>query len=103
MFLGGARLRHLGAAWPFVSFSPFAEAFERGEAEAITMRWQQLLDPPPVRARHLHNLHPFLVAVSGEPRLRALCPFTSHTDLGFRQSVPDMQSRALAWVRACVR
>jgi len=67
------------------------------------MRWQQLLDPPPVRARHLHNLHPFLVAVSGEPRLRALCPFTSHTDLGFRQSVPDMQSRALAWVRACVR
>jgi hypothetical protein len=98
MFLDGARLRQLGAAWPFVSFGPFAEAFERGEAEAIAFRWQQLLDPPP-QARHPRGLHDFLVAASGEPRLRVLYVFTSHYDLGFRRSVPDGQSRALAWVR----
>ncbi|RKR86678.1 hypothetical protein BDK92_0930 [Micromonospora pisi] len=99
MFLDGARLRQLGATWPFVSFGPFAEAFERGEAEAIAFRWQRLLDPPPPRARHLYGLHDFLVAASGEPRLRALYVFTSHYDLGFRRSVPNGQSRALAWVR----
>lgn len=99
MFLDGARLRRLGAAWPFVTFGPLAEAFERGEAEAIAFRWQRLLEPPPPRARHLHGLRDFLVAASGEPRLRALDVFTSHWDLGFRQSVRDGQSRALAWVR----
>jgi hypothetical protein len=98
-FLNGARLRQLSAAWPFVSFGPFAEAFECGEAEAIAFRWQRLLDPPPARARHLHGLYEFLVAASGEPRLRALYPFTSHDDLGFRRSVRGGQSRVLAWVR----
>ncbi|MBF9132409.1 hypothetical protein I0C86_26170 [Plantactinospora sp. S1510] len=99
MFLDGAGLRQLGAAWPFVNFGLFAEAFERGEPEAIAFRWQRLLDPPPPRARHLDGLRDFLVAASGEPRLRALYVFTSHYDLGFRRSVPDGQSRALAWVR----
>jgi hypothetical protein len=99
MFLAGSRLRDLSATWPYVRFGPIAEAFESNEAEAITVRWRQLLAPPPARARHLHNLHAFLVAASDEPRLRALYPFTSHLDLGFRQSVPHMQSQALAWVR----
>jgi hypothetical protein len=98
-FLNGATLRQLGAAWPFVTFSPFAEAFERGEADAIAYRWQQLLDPASVRARQRRDLHDFLVAASGEPRPCALYPFTSHYDLGFRRSVPDLQSRASAWVR----
>jgi hypothetical protein len=73
-FLNGATLRQLGAAWPFVTFSPFAEAFERGEADAIAYRWQQLLDPASVRARQRRDLHDFLVAASGEPRLCASTP-----------------------------
>ncbi|WP_127502797.1 DUF6193 family natural product biosynthesis protein [Actinoplanes solisilvae] len=98
VFLKGARLRQLQEAWPFVSFSPYAEAFERGEAEAIAFQWVRLLDPPP-RARHLHGLRDFLIAASTEPRLRELYVFTSHYDLGFRRSVPFGQSPVLAWVR----
>ncbi|MBO3743997.1 DUF6193 family natural product biosynthesis protein [Actinoplanes flavus] len=99
MFLDGVGLRHLRVARPFVSFGPFAEAFERGEAEAIAFRWRQLLHPAPDWPQRWHGLHDFLVAASDEPRLRALYPFTSHFDLGFRRSVPDGQSRALGWVR----
>jgi hypothetical protein len=98
-FLDGATLQRLTAAWPFVSFGPFAEAFERSEAEAIAFRWQRLLDPPPARARHLHGLYDFLVAASDEPRIRVLYPFTSHFDLGLRRSVPYGQSWVSAWVR----
>ncbi|GLW34521.1 DUF6193 family natural product biosynthesis protein [Actinoplanes regularis] len=99
LFLAGTGLRDLSASRPFVRFGPVAEAFERGAAEAIAARWRQLLDAPPARARHLHRLQAFLVAAADEPRLRALYPFTSHHDLGFRQSVPSSRSRALAWVR----
>lgn len=98
-FLNGATLRQLGAAWPFVTFSPFAAAFERGEPDAIAYRWQQLLDPTTARTRQLPDLRDFLVAAIGEPRLHALYPFTSHYDLGFRRSVLHTQSQALAWVR----
>ncbi|GIE77302.1 hypothetical protein Aph02nite_32520 [Actinoplanes philippinensis] len=69
------------------------------EAEMIGERWRRLLDVPPGRAPHLHDLHDFLTAAAAEPRLRALCPFTSHQDLGFRRSVAETPSRALAWVR----
>lgn len=98
-FLNGATLRQLSAAWPFVTFDPIAAAFERSEAEAITYRWHQLLDPTTAHARHLHELRDFLVAAAVEPRLHALYPFTSHHDLGFRRSVPHTKGRALAWVR----
>ncbi|MEU8663939.1 DUF6193 family natural product biosynthesis protein [Actinoplanes philippinensis] len=69
------------------------------EAEVIGERWRRLLDVPPDRARYLHDLHDFLVAAADEPRLRVLCPFTSHLDLGFRRSVAESPNRALAWVR----
>ncbi|MEV4719213.1 hypothetical protein AB0J94_18635 [Micromonospora noduli] len=35
----GSRLRELGHEWPFVAFSPLAEAHERGEAAEYT--WSQ--------------------------------------------------------------
>jgi hypothetical protein len=98
MFVTGAGLRHLGEAWPFVTYGELAEAYERSEADAIAVRWRQLLDPP-ARAGHLQDLRDVLAAAAEEPRLRALYPFTSHLDLGFRRSVPDASSRALAWVR----
>ena len=99
MFLSGVGVRQLGVSWPFVSFGGFAEAFAHGEHEAITYRWRQYLDSPPARARYMLDLRDFLTAALGEPRLRALFPFTSHQDLGFRRSVCDMPSPALAWVR----
>jgi hypothetical protein len=98
-FLAGTRVRQLAAAAPFVSFGGFAEALERGEPEAITYRWQRYLDIDLARARHVRDLHDFIVAAAAEPRLRALFPFTSHQDLGLRRSVHDPQSRTLAWVR----
>lgn len=97
MFLSGTGVRQFGASWPFASVSGFAEAFERGEPDAIDYRWGQYLDGPP--ARHMLGLRDFLAAAAGEPRLRALFPFTSHQDLGFRRAVRETQSRALAWVR----
>jgi hypothetical protein len=33
-----ARVRELGSEWPFVTFSPLAEAHERGEAAEYTWR-----------------------------------------------------------------
>jgi hypothetical protein len=98
-FLSGARVRQLVTAWPFVETWEFAEAFERGEPDAIAVRWQQYLEIPPPRARHMVDLHEFLTAAAREPELRALLPFTSHENLGFRRSVGEPRSPALAWVR----
>jgi hypothetical protein len=98
MFLDGAGLRQLRSAWPFVKHGELAEALERGEPEAIACRWRRMLTGPPLRDRR-GELHDFLVAAADEPRLRMLYPFTSHFDLGFRGSVRDGQSPALAWVR----
>lgn len=97
LFLSGAAIRQVGAARPFVRFGGFAEAFERGESEAIDHRWRQYLDISSTRAPHLLDLHAFLVAASAAPRLRALFPFTSHLDLGLRHSVTG--GEALAWIR----
>ncbi|MEV6638043.1 DUF6193 family natural product biosynthesis protein [Actinoplanes sp. NPDC051470] len=99
MFLSGAPVRRLASVWPFVTFSGFAEAFERGESAAIAYRWQEYLDISSTRSLHLLDLHAFLTAAAAEPRLRALFPFTSHIDLGFRRSIGDPRDSALAWVR----
>lgn len=98
-FLSGVGIRQFAAAWPFVKSSAFAEAFERGEADAIAYRWRQYLEIPPARAPYMLKLHEFLTAAACEPQLRALFPFTSHQDLGLRRSVTGTNSRALAWVR----
>ena len=97
LFLAGAKIRQVGAARPFIRFGSFAEAFERGEPAAIAHRWRQYLDLSSTRAPYLLNLYAFLVAASDSPRLRALFPFTSHVDLGLRESV--VGGGALAWVR----
>ncbi|MEV0896001.1 DUF6193 family natural product biosynthesis protein [Actinoplanes sp. NPDC049802] len=96
-FLSGVTVAELGAAHAFVTYGGFAEAFERGEAEAIEFRWGRFLDEgtPP----HRQKLDRFVRAAAEEPRLRALYPFTSHWDFGLRPGVADLQSRALVWVR----
>jgi hypothetical protein len=96
VFLGGADLRRLHAVWPFVEYHGLAEAFERGQPEAIDYIWRRMLTDPP-----RHGLHDFLLAAADEPRLRALFPFTSHFDLGFRRFVRSPENPVLAWVRPC--
>jgi Family of unknown function (DUF6193) len=98
-FLSGVGVRQFAAACAFVKSSAFAEAFERGEAEAIAHRWQQYRETPPARARHMQKLHEFLTNAAHEPQMRALFPFTSHQDLGLRRSVTGTNEQALAWVR----
>ncbi|GAA0429680.1 hypothetical protein Aca07nite_38180 [Actinoplanes capillaceus] len=97
-FLSGATVAELSATHAFVTYGGFAEAFERGEAEAIAFRWARYLDgeePVP----HGRQLDGFLRAAAEEPRLRALYPFTSHWDFGLRPGVADTPNRAVAWIR----
>ncbi|WP_433261323.1 DUF6193 family natural product biosynthesis protein [Actinosynnema sp. CS-041913] len=93
---GGALVRDLSAAWPFAQFSPWSEAYERGEG--IEWRWQRYVGhrglPP-----HLTALRPFLVAAMGQPRLRALYPFTSMYTLGFRPTIRYVESDG-PWVQS---
>ncbi|BEL08236.1 hypothetical protein Q0Z83_064270 [Actinoplanes sichuanensis] len=98
VYLGGADLRQLHAAWPFVKYHGLAEAFERGQPEAIEFTWRRMLTDPPRHDRR-DELRDFLVAAAEEPRLRALHPSTSHFDLGLRRFVRAPQNPALAWVR----
>jgi len=95
LWLGGALLRDLNAAWPFVQFSPWAEACERGKG--IEYTWQRYVTNAQ-HAPHLTALHSFLAAAIREPRLRALYPFTSIGTLGFRPTVHHKRSIGL-WVQ----
>ncbi|MFI5843709.1 DUF6193 family natural product biosynthesis protein [Catenuloplanes sp. NPDC051500] len=99
LFLAGAPLRQFGKACPFIRFSSFAEAYEHSEADAIEHRWRQYLDTASPHPRRVNELHDFLAAAAHVPQLRALFPFTSHLDLGFRRSVTHRHGPALAWVR----
>ncbi|MFC4069230.1 DUF6193 family natural product biosynthesis protein [Actinoplanes subglobosus] len=98
MFLNGAGLRQIHEAWPFMTYSDFAEALERSEADAIDFWWRRFLTRPRPPDRR-GDLHDFLVEAEAEPRLRALFPFTSHADLGLRRLVRSTPNTALAWVR----
>ncbi|MGC4748062.1 DUF6193 family natural product biosynthesis protein [Micromonospora sp. DT201] len=80
----GARVREFGSEWPFVTFSPLAEAHERGEAAEYT--WRRYHENAR-RAPHLLRLHSFITVAIREPRLRQLMPFTSHWNLGFSRTV----------------
>lgn len=95
IWLSGARVRDLNAACPFVNFSPWSEACERGEG--IEYTWQQYLANEG-QAPQLTALHSFLAAAMSQPRLRALCPFTSMGTLGFRPTVHYTHSVG-PWVR----
>ena len=83
-WLTGVPVRQLNAAWPFVKFSPWSEACERGEG--IEYTWQRYLLNPQ-QAPQLTTLHSFIAAAIRQPRLRALYPFTSMNTLGFRPTV----------------
>lgn len=91
----GVRVRELGSAWPFVSFGGFAEAVERGEANEY--KWQRYYENPR-RAPQLIPLQPFIAIAIGEPRLRALLPFTSHQTLGFSRTVGYPYNGDCPWV-----
>jgi Family of unknown function (DUF6193) len=95
LWLSGALVRDLNAVWPFVIFSPWAEACERGEG--IEFTWQQFLANPR-QAPQLTALHSFLAAAMSQPRLRALYPFTSVGVLGFRPAVHHTHSVG-PWIR----
>ncbi|MBO3743188.1 DUF6193 family natural product biosynthesis protein [Actinoplanes flavus] len=98
-FLSGAAVAVLGATHGFVTYGEFAEAFERGEPEAIALTWRRFLAKDGTAPPHRRGLDGFLRAAAEEPRLRALYPFTSHWDFGLRPGVADAASRAVAWVR----
>lgn len=89
----GSAVRELSAAWPFVSFSPLAEAHERGEAAEYT--WRRHHDDPQ-QAPHLHS---FIAMAIHEPRLRALFPFTSMGTLGFSRTAGYPHSDDCPWIR----
>ncbi|MEU6076253.1 DUF6193 family natural product biosynthesis protein [Micromonospora sp. NPDC047074] len=90
----GMRVGELTSAWPFLSANGFAEAFERGDAEAIDHRWRRYHDNSPP-ASHLTRLHPFIALAFHQPRLRALLPYTSHWTLRFSRTVGHPYSREL--------
>nr|CTQ89095.1 hypothetical protein [Kibdelosporangium sp. MJ126-NF4] len=91
----GSPVRTLNSEWPFVHFSPLAEAHERGEAAEFT--WQQYLDNPK-NAPQLLRLNSFIATAIREPRLRALFPFTSMDTLGFSQTPGYPHSGGCPWV-----
>ncbi|GAA0902746.1 hypothetical protein Vau01_124010 [Virgisporangium aurantiacum] len=82
----GMAVGPLTSAWPFLSTSGFAMAYERSEGEAIDYRWRQY-HANSSGAVQLTRLHPFISHAFGEPRLRALLPYTSHWTLHFSWTV----------------
>lgn len=82
----GLRVGPLVEAWPFVSTHGFAEAFERGDAEAIEHRWQSIYRNTS-NASQLTRVHPFITLAFQQPRLRELLPYTSHWNLHFSRTV----------------
>ena len=99
-YCSGAPVRDLLAACPYLESTGFAEAFERGEAEAIEYTWRRCTTPPWSRRPPWAGLQDFLVAAAKEPRLRALFPFTSHEFLGLRPSPRrDVHTPSVAWAR----
>jgi Family of unknown function (DUF6193) len=95
----GTRVRQLVSTWPFLGTDGFAEAYERGDADAIDYRWRQYLDNPH-REPHLAQLHPFIAMAFRESRLRALLPLTSHEVLGFSRTVGYPYSGDCPWIAA---
>ncbi|MFE9913554.1 DUF6193 family natural product biosynthesis protein [Micromonospora sp. NPDC005553] len=91
----GSRLRELGRDWSFVTFSPLAEAHERGDAAEYT--WRQY-HKNARRAPQLLRLHSFITVAIREPRLRLLMPFFSHGALGFSRTAGFPYSGDCPWV-----
>jgi len=67
VWLSGALVRQLNAAWSFVEFSPFSEACERGEG--IEFTWQQY-HTNPQQAPQLTALRSFITAAIHEPLVK---------------------------------
>jgi len=81
----GMPVRQLVSAWPFLETNGFAEAFERGDAEAVDYRWRRCHENSPP-APQLARLQTFIAVAFREPRLRALLPYTSHGTLHFSRT-----------------
>jgi hypothetical protein len=88
----GMPVTPLVSAWPFLESNGFAEAFERGDAEAIDYRWRRYHENSPP-APQLTRLHPFVAVAFREPRLRVLLPYTSHWTLLFSRTAGYPYSR----------
>jgi len=82
----GARIREIHNVATFVKVWELAEAHERGPAEAVTVKWRQLLERLRQDADRLELARSVLAlaeAAFSEPKLRQLYPFTSHWSLHF--------------------
>ncbi|WP_405940911.1 DUF6193 family natural product biosynthesis protein [Streptomyces sp. NBC_00207] len=82
-WLQGLRVPELSARWPFLgSGEPSGKPSEAGEpGDAVSVRWRQVRASAagPLYA----PLYELVEAAFAEPRLRALCPRTSHDWLRF--------------------
>jgi hypothetical protein len=79
-WVDGARPAEVAAAFPFLGSAALAEARERGDARETA--WLDLYE------NHMDNpiwlpSGPFVALAFHEPRLRALRPYTSHSNLCF--------------------
>ncbi|MGW7099673.1 DUF6193 family natural product biosynthesis protein [Streptomyces sp. NPDC054838] len=78
LWSSGARLGELASAFPFMELAELAEAYEEGrEVEAAWDRLEGSADPRIAALAHEARL---------VPRLAALFPYLTHSDLGFSRT-----------------
>lgn len=70
----GVSLRELHGRFPFMTYKPLAEGFERGNPTEV--QWAEVLADP-----HLDAVHPLLRAVQDDPQLGHLFPAVTHHTL----------------------
>ncbi|MFI6757623.1 DUF6193 family natural product biosynthesis protein [Micromonospora sp. NPDC050417] len=74
LWRGGAMLSELASTFPFMSYRPIEEAYERGDH--VPVQWQTLLQDA-----DLDEIRPLLRAAHENERLRELFPTVSHFTL----------------------
>ncbi|MEU9731364.1 DUF6193 family natural product biosynthesis protein [Streptomyces sp. NPDC048002] len=88
-WLRAGPVRELVAQWPYLRTWELAEAHERGEAEAVSVRWR-LMRESTARGQE-HARHALVEAAFEQPRLRALSPGRSIYWLTFsRRAAPPI-------------
>ncbi|RKT17746.1 hypothetical protein BX285_2136 [Streptomyces sp. 1114.5] len=82
----GKSLRDLHELLPWLESSEFAQAVERGPAEAVDLAWGRLRRQA-AEAPEFPEFGELVEATHAEPRLRRLFPFASMWRVGFRACV----------------
>ncbi|WP_144127659.1 DUF6193 family natural product biosynthesis protein [Catellatospora sichuanensis] len=81
----GATLRELNAQFPFMTYTPMAQAYEDGTH--VPFQWDRLLNDP-----DLDRIRPLMRAARAHPQLRELFPTVSHLTLLRLERDPADQS-----------